>query len=242
MSEQLNQLKATIKGTLYLEVLARLCMDPTELMETYIGRLVWNVRDGEYVVGMTRWWVIRINEMADRRMNLFMMLDGEDADTADFGELVLEEGWEWPEAVLRVCPDALFGDLAILDRLVVYAPFRGKRVGLHCIEMTMRITGGMGLFALKPFPLQYSPCYEGRTDLAHEKSNLGADRKKLFSYYAQAGFKRVPRSKFMVFDPRETPPHMKWEDGEGDVAFERTEEMEQYRLKRDDDGDSGGNW
>lgn len=239
MNEQKVEPGARVRGTLYLELSGRLCMDPTEVMETYTGRLIWTGGGRDYVVGKTRWWVIRVNEMINRQMDPFMAVDGEDADTAEFGELFLEDDWEWPEPVRRVCPEALFGDVAILDRLVVYAPFRGRDVGLHCIEMTMRITGGMGLFALKPFPLQHCPCYSGRGDLAHGKSSLAADRNKLFTYYARAGFKKVRGSKFMVLDPRVEMPDIKWADGEGDIVFDWSEAMEQHRLK--EDGEREGN-
>lgn len=231
MSEEKNQLGATIKGTLYLEVSARLCMDPTELMEKYTGRLILSADGGDYLVGKTRWWVIRVNEMVDRGIDPMGMLDGEDADTADFCELFLEDEMEWPKAVCKVCPEAMFGDLAILDRLIVNPPFCGRRVGLYCMEMTMRITGGMSLFALKPYPLQYCPSYAGNPAVARQQRNLAADRRKLIAYYGQTGFRKVPGTSFMVLDPGALNPVVKWEDGEGDVRFERAEAMEEFRLR-----------
>jgi hypothetical protein len=219
-----------MEGTLYLEMSSRLCMDPTELMEKHTGRLIWSADDGDYVLGKTRWWVIRVNEMIDKELSPCHMLDGEDADTAAFCELFLEDEMEWPREVRRVCPEAIFGDLAILDRLIVNPPFRGKKVGLHCMEMTMRITGGMGLFALYPMPLQHHPHYA--KEVAMRKTTKRSDLKKLIAYYEQAGFRKVPRSKFMVLDPRTLNPIIQWDDGEGDIAFERTEAMEAFRLAK----------
>ena len=240
MNAEVDQLNPTMDGTLYLEVSARLSMDPTELMEKYTGRLLWFAEGGDYVVGQTRWWVIRVNEMIDRRLSPCLMLDGEDADTAAFCELFLEDDWEWPKAIRQVCPEPMFGDLAILDRLIVNPPFRGKKVGLHCMEMTMRITGGMGLFALYPMPLQHHPQYA--KEVAMKKTTKRADLRKLIAYYEQAGFRQVPGSKFMVLDPRMLNPAIEWEDSGGDVTFERTTAMEQYRLKSNVEDERDGNW
>ena len=51
MNAEVDQLNPTMDGTLYLEVSARLSMDPTELMEKYTGRLLWFADGGDYVVG-----------------------------------------------------------------------------------------------------------------------------------------------------------------------------------------------
>ena len=219
MSIDKEEASAVLEGMLYLEVSARLYVDPTELMEKYTGRLILETGDEDYLVGKTQWWIVRVNEMLCKGQDLFMMMDGEDEATSEIVRLLGEDFQDWSQGVYKLFPDIMFGDVTVLDRVVVNPPFRGKNIGLHGIEMIMRITGGMELFVLKPFPLQHSHRFVGNPTVAKEKSSLEADRGKLITYYQKSGFKRVPGTDLLALDPRVITPNPRWEGRPGEVNF-----------------------
>lgn len=97
--------------------------------------------------------------------------------------------------------------LLVLDRLIIYPEFRGRSRGLlilreliHCLRM------GAGLVAMKPFPLQNEAHFLDKRG-ADERLRLALDafpanHKKataaLCRYYRRLGFKRVPKTDYMV--------------------------------------------
>ena len=219
-----------IEGTLHLEISASLDMGSTELIEEYTGRLIFNRHGGErYLVGKCKYWVARLNEMLEQDIDPSLELD--DYNETAIGCELLGEERSWSDAVCKTCPNAVFGDMAILDLLIVNPPFRGKNVGLHWFTMLTRIFGGVGLFVLKPWPLQYSAKYAAWPEVARTKGAKRADTRKLMAYYEKAGFKRVPGTQTMVLDPTVFNPVNLCEDDDGGVTFQvAPEEAEKYRL------------
>jgi hypothetical protein len=233
MKKNIERAVPKVQGTLYLEVSARLCMDPRELVEKYHGRLVMSAGSGDCVAGKTQYWVVRVQDMLERGIDPVAAMDWEDNDTAAFCRLFADSREDWSKAVYSAHPDAMFGDLAILDRLIVNPPFRGKKIGLHCIEMMRRIIGGMGLFVLNPVPLQHNAGYANDPSVAREAKDKVADRRKLMAYYEVAGFRKVPGTELMALDPRTLKRAIPWMDEEGDIRLPSTEAMELYRVERE---------
>ncbi|MEI5997893.1 hypothetical protein H3V53_11990 [Paraburkholderia bengalensis] len=100
--------------------------------------------------------------------------------------------------------------LLILDRLVVYREYRGRSLGLVALRALIhRFRAGVGLIALKAFPLQYeadrSVKHEGQdeTKFGYDQFDVPMSKatSKLRSYYRQVGFLPVPRTQFMVRSP-----------------------------------------
>ena len=94
-------------------------------------------------------------------------------------------------------------NLLILNRLVIDLPYRGRQFGLEALRGLMqRFRVGAGLIVMKPFPLQF----EGEATreeletrgLAGFKGGIRAATSKLRAYYAQLGFKSIPRTPFMA--------------------------------------------
>src|SRR5678810_1285678 len=130
MSTETKGLDLNIEGTLYLELAARFAMEPAERMIAYEGRIVLDADDEAYRVGWVKYHVVRVFDMLSAGSNPLLELDGESGDTADYCEFFNEELDGWSKDVLEIWPDAEFGDMVILDRLVVCPPFRGAEIGL----------------------------------------------------------------------------------------------------------------
>jgi GNAT superfamily N-acetyltransferase len=97
----------------------------------------------------------------------------------------------------------------MLERLVIFPEHRGRGVGLTVLRTLIeRYRMGMGLIAMKPYPLQYEFFREDEVedipravlglDLFH--GSHAASTKKLKAYYGRLGFKNVPRTGYMVRD------------------------------------------
>jgi len=98
-------------------------------------------------------------------------------------------------------------NLLILDRLIVYPKYRGHGVGLLALRALIhRLRVGVGLIAMKPYPLQYEAKFlcesnadeRKRMELANFQLPQPKATAKLRKYYGRLGFKMVPRTEYMV--------------------------------------------
>jgi hypothetical protein len=230
MSAENKKRDSVIEGTLYLELAARFAMEPAERMISCKGRITLDTEDGVYRVGWVKYYVVRVFDMLAGRSNPVLELDGESGDTADYCEFFNEELDGWSKEVLEVWPYAQFGDMVILDRLVICPPFRGAEIGLLCLGTLTRVISGARLFVMRPMPLQYISEYAEDPDVARAKGRKAADVRKLMAYYATAGFREIPRTGRMAFDPAMTGPMDTRGDSWADVTLKRRPEMEKYRI------------
>ena len=128
-----------IEGTLFFELAARFAMEPAERMIAYQGRITMDTEEGSYRVGWLQYYTVRVFDILAGGANPVWELDGESGDTADCCEFFNGDLDGWSAEVLGVWPDAQFGDMVILDRLVVYPPFRGAEIGLLCLGTLTRL-------------------------------------------------------------------------------------------------------
>jgi GNAT superfamily N-acetyltransferase len=219
-----------IEGTLYLELAARFAMEPAEQMIAYEGQIVMDTDEDSYRVGWVKYYEVRVFAMLAGGSNPVWELDGESGDTADYCEFFNGDLDGWSAEVLGVWPNAEFGDMMILDRLVVYPPFRGAEIGLLCLGTLTRLIGGARLFVMRPMPLQYVGAYAKDRDVAKAARHKAADVRKLMSYYTKAGFREIPRTGLMALDPTMIGPMDKRGDSWASVTLKRTAAMEKYRL------------
>lgn len=103
--------------------------------------------------------------------------------------------------------DYLVGNILILDRLEILPAFRGRGAGLGLLRaMIHRFGFGAGIVAMLPFPSQYGTLgmdardSEWRDQMGLESMKVGKAEalRKLRAYYSKLGFKRLPRSQYMV--------------------------------------------
>jgi GNAT superfamily N-acetyltransferase len=125
-----------------------------------------------------------------------------DYDTGDFRRPIVEaacgaDGYLWAPSLL------------ILDRLIIYPPYRGRSRGLKILrELVHLLRAGAGLVAIKPFPLQNEAHFLDERHAAERERFLldgfpQESRKAtaaLRRYYRRLGFKLVPKTDYMVLD------------------------------------------
>lgn len=93
----------------------------------------------------------------------------------------------------------------ILDRLEILPEYRHKRYGLIVLRRLIeRFGSGVGIVAMKPFPLQCEASWREDVDEWRQRMKLDDFQKdetrstaKLRWYYAALGFKRLPNTEFM---------------------------------------------
>jgi GNAT superfamily N-acetyltransferase len=132
-----------------------------------------------------------------------------EAATEPYIALLSEEAGNFGPAVLKILGEEFVSNsnMLIIDRLELLPAYRGRGLGLKCMNACMRhLSAGCRIAAIKPFPLQFEPA--DRTvdewqdalafkSLSHDKR---ASTKRLKQHYEQLGFKHVPRTDLMVRD------------------------------------------
>jgi hypothetical protein len=229
MSKARKGTGAKVDGVLHLELSARFAMEPASRMIAYNGRIVLETEEGDYRVGYVKYYVLRVSEMLGSGSDAILELDAEDADTADYCEFINDQQDGWSNEVLAVWPEAPFEVLVVLNRLVVYTPFRGQEIGLLCLGTLRGLIGGMCLFVMRPMPLQYVKEYAKDRDVAKAARHKAADVRKLMAYYAKAGFRQIPGTGRMALDATLIGPMDKRGDSWASVTLKRRAAMEKYR-------------
>lgn len=118
---------------------------------------------------------------------------------------------EFTSEVENLIPDCQFNhNILILNRINIYSQFRGNKLGLVALRAVIeRFKLGVGVIALKPFPLQFEGGYL-HNPKDSENIKLGLDSfklsqekatEKLKRYYKKLGFMSVPRTDYMVLNP-----------------------------------------
>lgn len=92
-------------------------------------------------------------------------------------------------------------NILILDRLLVLPPFRGRGLGLDALRLMMRRFGfGVGIMALKAFPLQfeYGTTEKLPLNLKGFKGSKTAAQHKLVKLYEKVGFSSIVGTPYML--------------------------------------------
>ena len=220
-----------IEGTLHLEIRTKFELKPTSELLCFKGRILLESVDGDYVVGEVKYYVARVFELD----NPLWDLDAISSDTEEYCEFFNSELDNWSDAILKVWPEAMFGDLVILDRVIVYPPFRGQEIGLKCLGALTRFVSEGKLFVMRPMPLQYLEGYVNNPNIARHVKNEKIDIRKLAAYYAKAGFRKISGTGRMAFDGCAVSPLDDKENCGEWVSFMKTPAMDAYRLPESKD-------
>jgi GNAT superfamily N-acetyltransferase len=125
-----------------------------------------------------------------------------------FENLYESNGGDFKEKVIKTVGEDNFlwnPNLLILNRLVVTPEHRGHGIGLLALRTLIQRFGiGVGVVAMKPFPLQFEAASldDPKTcaRLGFDQFNLTQSKAtaKLRKYYGRLGFKKVPGSEMMI--------------------------------------------
>lgn len=169
-------------------------------------------------IGEFRAVVLDVESAVNERESMFDVFDC-NQDTVQFWEDLYDEDGSYKERV----SDMLFGkfsdmwepNLLVLQRLVIARPHRGQSLGLEALQALIEeLRVGVGVIAMKPFPLQFEGEKQDRTERKKEEvaryeldefaTDYRACRTKLRRHYAKLGFKLVPKTDIMVMSVDET--------------------------------------
>jgi len=185
--------------------------EPSRFLFETSGKLViTDDGDNETELGVFSAMVVDVQSAIVEHESVFDVFDSHSTSITYFQALYDYDSGDFKPQVVTVAygDDYLWNpNLLILDRLIVYPEHRGHGVGLLALRaLIQRLRIGVGLIAMKPYPLQYEAKFLDESD-ADERKRLGLDdfklpqpkaTAKLKKYYGRLGFKAVPRTEYMV--------------------------------------------
>jgi GNAT superfamily N-acetyltransferase len=166
--------------------------------------------DTEVVAGKVRLFIVDVDGAREAGISAFDLLDLEGA-TEPYAELLSSKiAGNFCPAVTNLLggEDLVFSNnMLIIDRVELLPAYRGKDLGLRCMETCLRhFRLGCRVAAIKPFPLQFesgakeSEDWNGGVKLSSFQENQRDATERLRRHYGRIGFRRVRRTKLMVCD------------------------------------------
>lgn len=189
--------------------------EPSRFLFEYSGKIVVNDYSGQKVgeLGTFSAFVVDAMSAVTERESLFDVFDSAESTVNYFGDLYESDGGDFKPKVVKAAfnEDPWWNpNLLILDRLIIYPEHRGRGIGLAALRaMIHRLRTGVGLIAMKPYPLQFEAKHLEAPD-SDESKRLGLDgftlsqqkaTAKLRKYYSRLGFKPVHGTEYMVRAP-----------------------------------------
>lgn len=135
------------------------------------------------------------------------------ADTVGYYEALFNEHMDFREPVSKLLFGENYGrwepNTLALQRLVIKREYRGRGYGLLALQALIEeFRVGVGIIAMKPFPLQFEGGIDYHSESKDEEvtkyelgaftTNFRSARSKLRRYYRRLGFKLVPKTEYMV--------------------------------------------
>lgn len=197
------------------EELLAIDREPTHFVRQHDGAVVLFDDDESVEIGRYKAFYIDVEGAMCAEESLFDIFDSRH-QTLGYLELYNPGFGEFTEAAMKAAKaDWLYEpNLLILDRLEILPRYRGHGYGLEAlIGMMHWFQAGAGLVAMKPYPLQFegggpTPGEPDPMELAKLPIKEIAARTKLRRYYAQLGFRLVPKTPFMVRRVDQAPPKL----------------------------------
>jgi hypothetical protein len=182
--------------------------DPSDFIYETTGRVVARGDGGRTLIGKFRLYYVDIGSAFNDKVSVHDVFDTY-AQTFEIYEALFEaDSIEPRERVQRLLEYEVDGlNVLILDRLEILPAFRGSQLGLAVMRaIIQRFSAGVGLVAIKPFPLQFEhePTDQGEREWRAELGLADLPRvqrvatAKLCAYYKKLGFLRLRGTPFMV--------------------------------------------
>ena len=183
----------------------KLCDDEDADQRTTIGHFSIIVIDVEAAVNEEE-RMFDVFDCDGRTVDYFSLYD-EDMGFAPEVTKVLKGGERWAPNML------------VIDDLKILPKYRGKGYGLQVLRwLQLHFGTGCGIVAMIPFPLQFAG-WElddesdkktfAKLQLGTFSNNRPVAFQRLRSYFARAGFVRVPDTEYMISDPQMKLPSIR---------------------------------
>ncbi len=165
--------------------------------------------DSRERVGKFRAYVVDVGRTIDESEHVYDVLSAHSSHLEEYYEPIFgNEAPEFANQVMELFDDSIFGNnLLIIDRLEILPQYRGKCFGLVILRhMIVRFSSGVGLVAIKPFPLQFESGGSSEKEqkwrdlllLNRLPKNEDVATKNLYQYYSKLGFTGLHGTSMMV--------------------------------------------
>jgi hypothetical protein len=168
--------------------------------------------DSKLAVGRIGALLVQVGRVADAGGDLFEIMEGKSPHLGGFhAALFKPHECDYKDAVRRQFVDILGLDLLMLEQVEIEPASRGKGLGLLAVSRTIDVFGeNCGLIAMEPFPQQFrnylDPAWRPPEGVEDPEVELRVATRKLRSYWARAGFKRVHGTEYYALCPGRKRP------------------------------------
>ncbi len=173
--------------------------EPSRFLNEYGGDLALTNEDYEVteIIGSFHAIVINVSGAVAEEEYLFDIFDSEGTTLEYYDLYNFKRGYFKKTVTSAACELSIWNpNLLILDGLFVEPRHRGHGVGLLALKALIhRLGAGVGLVAMKPFPLECGSVHQ-YDPVAHAKATA-----KLRKYYSRLNFVRVQGMELMVRSP-----------------------------------------
>lgn len=200
---------------------------PDDLAHVRTGRiLLWEGDEMQTQIGTFTVKVFDVRAMATERIAPLDVFDLDGSDYFFYDALYKRNGYEFKTSVRRIVK---FGEnepnpnLLTLDRIEIDSAHRGLGYGLNALRAIIRRSrNGIGLIAMKPFPLQFPVLPTDKSPSDTETLNFNERRSvaKLRRYFDKLGFERLPRTDYLVRSARLPLPAIEHREQSGQPSFD----------------------
>ncbi len=174
--------------------------DPLDYIYPIGGRILKIDDENEVLVGKFRLLYTDVASAVNEGFtDVFEILDAHSGTAADYyGSTFASSGMDFSEDLRQLLDDDLFeSNLLIFDRLELLPDYRGQNLGVAIMRrLIQRFSAGVGVVAIKPFPLQFESSIPAEDeDGWHKEMQLSSFQdperdavRKLKNHYSKLGF------------------------------------------------------
>jgi len=197
--------------------------DPAHYVQEITGDITHHVyddktpdgEDGE-IVGRVRAWLVQVDRAHEDGEALFDVFDSIDGNLEEYYGPLIDPKTNDLRAQLEEKYDVVHSDILIIDEIMILEKYRHKKIGLAAMLRTIEtFGGGVGLAAIKPFPLQFSSAHRVESDwdrkmgFASFCTSENEAFKKLRRYWGTLPFEQLPGSDICVMSLALRHPSLK---------------------------------
>lgn len=155
-------------------------------------------------VGKFTGHIVDVDRAIRERTRVFDVFDAHSQELCDIWFALYSSHARLADPVQKLVEGPLFSpNVLVVSDGQIEPAHRGRRLGLLVMQqIAEHLKSFCGIAVLKPFPLQHGSARKDKAWMRRYGSGLQSDLRagvsKLRKYWAQLGFRRIPRSEFFV--------------------------------------------
>jgi len=183
--------------------------EPDSHLHFLDGKIIYHYDDEEdgdgkeKAIGAFRLTYIDSYSALDRGISLCEVCDS-DGDAYEFYEGAINfKNDEFNSKTKKVLGDEIgdYGNVLIIDRIGICPEYRGRHLGLAVLRnLIQRFSLGANVVAIKPSPFEFTSEHikQNQIDWHNCDNENSVEAKSLSKYYQKLGFKKIPKSAYLV--------------------------------------------